>query len=132
MKSIFVDTSGLYAALDKTDPFHGQTRTLFQQAVTERWTLWTTNYVVHEAWALIQSRLGWKAVTVLLDDLLPLCRVEFVDPVLHAAGVARCRQAHLRELSLTDCVSFEFMKHHGLTEAIVNDAHFAREQITLP
>jgi len=63
---------------------------------------------------------------------LPLCRIEFVDPTLHAAGVARCRQARLRELSLTHCVSFEFMQQRGLTAAIANDIHFAREAIALP
>jgi predicted nucleic acid-binding protein len=132
VKTVFVDSSAFYAVLTTTDPFYPRARALFEQAEREHWTLLTTNYVVHETWALLQTRMGWKAVDDFLDVFLPLCRVEFVDPVLHAAGVARCRQAHLRELSLTDCISFEFMKQRGLTEAIVNDAHFAREQIKLP
>lgn len=132
MKTVFVDTSGLYAALDETDHFHQTARLLLQQAVTERWTLRTTNYVVHETWALVQARLGWEAVDVLWDDLLPLCQIEFIDPALHAAAVERCRQARQRNLSLTDCVSFEYMKRQGLTEAIADDAHFVRERIALP
>jgi hypothetical protein len=35
----------------------------------------TTNYVVHETWALVQHRLGWNAVEDFLDVMLPLCRV---------------------------------------------------------
>jgi len=132
VKSVFVDSSAFYAVLTTTDPFYPQARALFEQAERERWTLLTTNYVVHETWALLQARMGWKAVDDFLDVFLPLCRVEFVDPVLHAAGVARCRQAHLRELSLTDCVSFEFMRTHDITEAIAHDAHFAHEKIALP
>jgi predicted nucleic acid-binding protein len=118
--------------LTDTDPFYAKARALFEQAQREGWTLLTTNYVVHETWALLQTRMGWTTVDDFLDGILPLCRVEFVDAALHDAAVARCRQAHLRDLSLTDCVSFEFMKQHGLTEAIANDAHFAREQIKLP
>lgn len=46
----------------------------------------TTNYVVHETWALVQHRLGWNGLEDSLDVLLPLCRVEFVDDTLHAWG----------------------------------------------
>ncbi len=127
-----MDTSGFYALLDGTDPFHPTAKTLFQRAEQERWRLMTTNYVVHETWALVQHRLGWDALDDFLDVLLPLCRVEFVDEPFHALGVQRCQQARLRNLSLTDCLSFECMKRHGLTEAIAHDAHFTREQIVLP
>ena len=64
--------------------------------------------------------------------MLPLCEVEFVDDARHALGVERCRQARLRHLSLTDCLSFECMKRLGLAEAIASDEHFARENIALP
>ena len=62
MKQVFVDTSGFYAMLDKTDPFHPAVRSYFQQAMDEKWTLQTTDYVVHETWALVQKSLGWDAV----------------------------------------------------------------------
>ncbi|MCI0534512.1 MAG: PIN domain-containing protein [Verrucomicrobiales bacterium] len=132
MKTVFVDTSGFYALLDGTDPFHPTAKSLFQRAEREQWLLVTTNYVVHETWALVQHRLGWDALDDFLDVMLPLCRVEFADEALHASGVQRCRQARLRNLSLTDCISFECMKRSGITEAIANDAHFAREQFVLP
>ena len=132
MKTVFVDTSGFYAVLDATDPFHPAATDAFQHAEQEHWTLWTTNYVVHETWALVQHRLGWNAVDDFLSVMLPLCQVEFVDAALHTLGSSRCRQARLRHLSLTDCVSLEFMQQRGLGEAIARDEHFAREQITMP
>jgi predicted nucleic acid-binding protein len=132
VKTVFADTSGFYAVLDGTDPFHPDARVAFERAEREKWTLRTTNYVVHETWALTQHRLGWNALDDFLDVMLPLCQVEFVDPVLHALGVARCRQARLRQLSLTDCVSLEFMKREGLTEAIARDVHFTRENVVMP
>src|SRR5438270_6512106 len=115
---VFVDTSGFYALLDASDPFHSAARGLFERAEREQWPLLTTNYVVHETWALVQHRLGWEALEDFLDVMLPLCRIDFVDEPLHALGVQRCRQARLRNFSLTDCISLECMKRHSLTHAI--------------
>jgi len=132
LKTVFVDTSGFYAVLDGTDPFHAEATAAFERAKQDQWTLRTTNYVVHETWALVQHRLGWDAVEDFLDVLLSLCQVEFVDAVSHALGVARCRQARLRQLSLTDCISLELMKRDGLNEAIARDSHYTRENIVMP
>ena len=132
VKTVFADTSGLYAALDKRDPFHAEALELFRRAETQGWRLVTSSYVVHETWALVQSRLGWEALDELLDTLLPACEVVFVGRELHEAALARCRRERLRELSLTDCVSFELMKQLGLAEAIARDRHFERERILLP
>jgi predicted nucleic acid-binding protein len=132
VKTVFVFTSGFYALLDGSDPFCPAATQLFRRAESERWQLVTTNYVVHETWALVQHRLGWNALEDFLDALLPLCQVEFVDETLHALGVQRCRQARLRNLSLTDCISFESMKRLGITEAVARDDHFDREGFRLP
>jgi predicted nucleic acid-binding protein len=83
MKTVFVDTSGSYACLDRTDPFHPAALAAFERAEKEGWTLVTTNYVTHETWALVQRRLGWDAVGAFLNDLLPRCEVQWVDETLH-------------------------------------------------
>lgn len=132
MRTVFADTSGFYAALCRTDPFHVQATELFRRAETEGWRVVTTNYVVHETWALVQSRLGWPAIEEFLEVLLPGCEIVFVGQELHEQGVARCRRERLRHLSLTDCVSLELMNRLGLTEAIARDEDFAREGIRPP
>lgn len=132
MKDVFVDTSGFYAVLDPTDSFHSLARDCFERAERELWRLSTTNYIVHESWALVQHRLGWDALDRLLDVLLPLCEIEYVDRALHMMGELRCQTARQRRLSLTDCVSMGFMKLRGIREAIAQDDHFAREGIRLP
>lgn len=132
MKTVFVDTSGFYALLDRTDPFHTEARRAFERAESEKWILHTTNYVVHETWALTQHRLGWDAVEDFLEVMLRLCRVEFVTEALYRLGAARCRQARARQLSLTDCISLEFMSQQNITEAIARDSHFARARIVFP
>lgn len=132
MTGVFIDTSGFYAFLDGTDPFHPTAKAAFARALDQRLSLVTTSYVVHESWAIIQGRLGWEAVDSWLDRIVPRCEVIWVDERLHALGAARCRQARERRLSLTDCVSIEAMRRHALTQAIAADEHFAREGFTLP
>ena len=132
MKTVFVDTSAFFAVLDGTDPFHSEALGAFQRAANENWQLVTTNYVVHETWALIQNRLGWEGVEAFLDRLLPRCRTIWVDERLYTLGAARCRQMRLRRLSLTDCISFECMKQRGIREGIARDEHFERERISFP
>lgn len=127
MTSIFVDTSGFYAVLDGTDPYHAEALAAFRKAIADASPLHTTSYVIHEAWALIQHRLGWEAVDDFLDRLVPLCQIGHVDQALYAVGAARCRQARQRHLSLTDCVSFEQMRANAIRHVIGRDAHFVRE-----
>lgn len=125
MKPVFVDTSAFYAFLVRQDPFHAEAKRLLLLARDRGWSLFTSSYVVHETWALIQGRLGWEAVEDWLGVLLPLCEIVWVDERLHAVGAARARQARRRRLSLTDCVSFEVMLARGCHEVIADDAHFA-------
>jgi predicted nucleic acid-binding protein len=132
MKRVFVDTSGFYAILDSNDPFHESAVASFERAGEKDWSLWTTNYVVHETCALVQHRLGWDAVDHLLDILLPVCEIEYVDRALHSLGELRCRRERLRRLSLTDCVSLEFMRLRLIAEAIASDDHFTRSGVKNP
>jgi predicted nucleic acid-binding protein len=132
VKTVFVDTSGFYAALNADDPFHRRARDLLLRAEAEQWRLITTNYVVQETWALIQARLGWDAVEAWHRVVLPRCEIVWIDEALHKLGAARCRQAGERRLSLTDCVSFEVMHREHVREAVADDEHFAAEGFGLP
>ncbi|HEY5296892.1 MAG TPA: PIN domain-containing protein [Verrucomicrobiae bacterium] len=118
MKTVFVDTSGFYACLDQADSFHPRALAAFERAEKENWTLFTTNYVVHETWALIQRRLGWEAVETFLNDLLPRCAVIWADENLYHAASNRCRRTRERRFSLTDAISLECMARQKITEAI--------------
>lgn len=126
MKSVFVDTSAFYAFLDRTDHFHEKAKRLILLAESENWHLFTTVFVVHESWSLIQARLGWEAVEDWLGSLLTLCEVVWVDERLYERGAARARQAKERRLSLTDCISFETMLARGCREALADDTHFTK------
>lgn len=124
VKSVFVDTSGFYAFLDRDDRFQAEAKRLFLKSEAGGFALVTSSYVLHESWVLIQARLGWDAVEDFLRELVVRCRIVWVDERLHELGAARARQARERRLSLTDCVSFEVMLAEGCREYLGADEHF--------
>src|SRR4051812_48779421 len=99
MRRGFLATSAFYAAIDRTDAFHHQAFELFVRSENEGWLLITTNYVMQEAWSLIQRRLGWNGADEFLNILLPKCEINFIDRDLFERGAKRCRDERLRLLS---------------------------------
>jgi predicted nucleic acid-binding protein len=71
------------------------------------------------------------AVRRLLDDLLPVIGVHFVDQDLHRQGVAGLLASGARSVSLVDRVSFAFMRGEGIADAFAFDEHFPREGFAL-
>jgi predicted nucleic acid-binding protein len=123
--TLFVDTSALYALMDRDDLNH-ESATRFWNQVDASEALLTHNYVLVETSALVQRRLGVEALRVLVDDLtLPISTV-YVDRTVHEAAVSGVLGAQLRQLSLVDMVSFEVMRRAGIRTAFAFDDHFAR------
>jgi predicted nucleic acid-binding protein len=125
--TVFIDTSGLLAVMDADDESHRRADGLWRKLLASDRSLATTNYVLVEAFALAQSRLGLDAVRSLRHDVIPVLRVIWVDAELHEAGVTALLTAGRRGLSLVDCVSFEAMRREGVRQALAFDRHFAEQ-----
>jgi len=121
---VFVDTSALYSYMDKDDDQHQRVRQAWDEIEQADALQATTNYVLTEASAVIQGRLGMPAVQDFLLDIVPLLEVEWVDRETHATAVAAVVAANRRDLSLVDCVSFEVMRRLGIRRAFTLDEHF--------
>lgn len=128
--TVFVDTSALYAALDRDDVNHAAAAETYVDLL-EREALLTHSYVVVETAALAQRRLGMEAVRALADEVLPACEITFVDHPLHDAAVASLLAAGARDVSLVDWTSFELMRRRGVTEAFAFDDDFAERGFTV-
>jgi len=128
--SVFVDTSALYAVLDRDDENHSRASEAFAELLPDT-TLLTHSYVVVEATALVQRRLGVDAVRVLVDDVLPAIELVFVDESLHRAGTAALLASAARDVSLVDWTSFELMRKEGVATAFAFDEDFARHGFQL-
>jgi predicted nucleic acid-binding protein len=121
---IFVDTSALYARLDRDDRHHRDAvETLARLAGKE--ALLAHSYVVVESVALVRGRLGAQAARTLLADLLAPVEVVWVDRAIHEAAVAAFLATRGR-VSLVDCASFEVMRRAGIDTAFAFDRDFAR------
>jgi predicted nucleic acid-binding protein len=67
------------------------------------------------------------AVRRLVDDLVPLLDVAWIDADLHAEAREALLAAGRRNVSLVDWTSFLVMRRHGVRRAFTFDADFAAE-----
>jgi predicted nucleic acid-binding protein len=120
--SVVVDTSALFALLDRRDAHHAAAVAFWTDPDDE--DLATHAYVVVESIALVRSRLGPAAVDALVDDLLPGIRIEMVDRPLHEACMAELRGMG-GGMSLVDRVTLAFAARHGIQRAFAFDAELS-------
>ena len=125
--SVYLDTSAILPLLDRDDLDHQVASDAWEEILSRDETVVTSSYVVVEAFALVQNRLGLGAARGLRDDLCPALTIEWVDSDLHEIGTAALFAAGRRQLSLVDCVSFEVMRRLGIRKAFAFDAHFAEQ-----
>ena len=128
--SIFVDTSGIYAFVDRTDANHAAAAAVLRSASHE--PLVTHNYVLVEAAALIQRRLGQVACRDFLVDFVPALDVFWVTELVHGRSAETMINGEMGGgVSLVDLVSFQVMRHLGVDRAFAFDSDFARHGFTL-
>jgi uncharacterized protein len=120
--TLFVDTSGILALVDRDDPAHASVVEAFELGRTEE--LRTHAYIVVETLAVARRRFGAAVAAGIVDRVLPAITVTPVDAELHAASMAGFRGAIASSVSLVDRTSFEFMRREGIERAIALDADF--------
>ena len=125
--SVFIDTSGFIAILDKDNARHAEAAKTWMDILTSEEDLVTTNYVLVETCALVQNRLGMTAIKMFQEDVVPVLRIEWIDKDVHHAAMGIMLAAGRKKLSLVDCVSFETMRLLGVTTAFTLDKHFKEQ-----
>jgi len=129
---VFLDTSGLYAALVRTDRSHESAKAKLTALLEDRGAvLLTTNFVTLETLSLLQARIGLDAALEFDRLLCPLLDVVFVDDKLYRRGIRRLALRRRRKVSLVDCVSFVLMEEQCLELAFALDRHFEQEGFRL-
>ncbi len=128
---VFVDTSALYAILDRDDANHSRAKAELKDLLDADAVLFTTNYALVETFALAQRRLGIEALRLFTEALLPMFEVYWVSVAEHGNALASVLTANRRELSFVDCVSFQVMRDLELRAAFAFDAHFSEQGFEL-
>jgi uncharacterized protein len=110
--------------LHADDSNHEAAKLTWTTFEAERATLVTTNYVVHETVALLQVRLGLRAVRAFRTNILAVVEQQFIDRPLHNAAFDLVLTTNQRKLSLVDATSFLFMRRESLQRAFAFDRNF--------
>jgi predicted nucleic acid-binding protein len=121
---IFVDTSALYAVLDRDDANHAVANATWSRLLEDGEALLVTNYVVVETTALVQHRLGMDAVRLLYADVLPALDLHWISESDHLHAQNALLASDRRRLSLVDCSSFHVMRSRRLRVVFAFDEHF--------
>jgi predicted nucleic acid-binding protein len=124
---VFIDTSAFIAVVNAGDKSHEIAMDTWRQILSSDDELVTTNYILVETNALLQHRMGMKAVRVFEREIAPALDVKWVEEQQHRAGMSALLVSGRRKLSLVDCVSFEVMRSFGLRHHFSFDKHFAEQ-----
>jgi uncharacterized protein len=125
--NVFIDTSAFFALLDRDDRNHDRAKEVWIGLMGSSSLCTTSNYVIVETFALLQSRIGINAVRGFQEDLIPILHVEWIDTEVHNAAVSALLVASKRKLSLVDCSSFEIIRRMGIKSVFAFDPHFRKQ-----
>jgi predicted nucleic acid-binding protein len=122
MARVFVDTSAIYALVDRDDARHPDARRAFRSLKASRAEPVITNFIVAEVHALLLGRLdAGLARRWLLGNVWPVERVTESDEARAVEIIARYED---KTFSYTDATSFAVMHRLGLRRALAFDRHF--------
>ena len=129
MAQVLVDTSAVYALIDRDDAHHRRAASILRTLLRRGRTPLLTNFLVAESHALLLSRLGAEtARDWLLTQIWP---VEPVTPVDEKKAREIIQRYVDKSFSYTDATSFAVMERLHLQEAFAFDAHFQQYGLKL-
>ena len=125
-RDAFVDTSGLYALVDKADARHARARSAVERLIRTGGRLVVTDYVVTETVTLARARSGPHVALRVLDliEQSTGIRLEWIGPARFDATRQFYRKHADHTYSFTDCSSFVVMRELRLARVLTTDGHF--------
>lgn len=128
----FVDSGAFYALSDSADQNHQGARLIQTQLAAARVRLFTSNFIIDEAYTLHLMRLNHHAAIVFLDQVaastLTVLRIEPEDEQ-HAKRILRTYID--KRFSYTDATSFAVMERVDIAHAFAFDRNFTQYGFTV-
>lgn len=128
MSSLFVDTSGWASLFIHSQTYYPQAEQYFRLALQQKQKIYTTNYVIAELVALLNSplRVSRSRVFEIVDaiKLVNYVEVAHIDEATDALAWTLCKSRRDKAWSLVDCLSFVVMQKLSIQEALTTDQHF--------
>ena len=125
-REVFVDTSGLYALVEKNDAQHATARAVVERLLRSGRRLLITDYIAAETVNLANARSGTRVAARVLDLIEQSAgiRIEWIGALRFDRTKAFFRKHADHAYSFTDCTSFVVMRELRLSEALTTDRHF--------
>ena len=133
LDGVFVDTSALYAIVDRNEHRHAEVSADLEALMRSSVPLLTTDAVLTEFHGLALGRLGPATALDALDRVLASPRISVIatGPGDIRSAVELLRDRPERRLSLVDALSFGVMRELKLESALTLDGDFAAEGFTM-
>jgi predicted nucleic acid-binding protein len=127
VRRVFVDTSAFYALANQREVNHVKALEIRARLIRERYSLYTTNYVIAETHALVLARTHRVfALQVLIDIDRSNTTVIRASEADDQRARDLLRRYDDKDFSLTDATSFAVMERLGLRQAFSFDSDFAQ------
>lgn len=123
---LFIDTGAFYARYVARDEHHETAKALWQKIQKDRVGCVTTNFVVSEMISLMVYRFGNEKALQVARELYGSQALRIVPVVLdlELQALEWIERFQDQSFSMTDAVSFSFMKGNKLETAFTFDHHF--------
>ena len=127
-REVFVDTSGLYALVDRKDAHHATARAVVERLLRAGRRLVATDYVLAETVNLANARSGTRVAIRVLDLIEQSAgiRIEWIGTSRFDITKVFFRNHADHSYSFTDCTSFVLMRELRLSQALTTDHHFSQ------
>ena len=122
-RAVFLDTSGIYAWINRNDPWH---EAMCALPKTEECRLVVSDYIVDEACSLFVARKipHHRRRLFELIDHSRIVHFTWIGPELFAKAREWMLRYEDQPFSFTDCTSFACMRALGIHKAASTDQHF--------
>jgi predicted nucleic acid-binding protein len=131
---MFIDTSGWANLYIPSETYHPLSASLFQETRRQKQILFTSNYIIAELIALLDSpfRTPRNQIFTILDSIksAPFVHLIHITSEIDAAAWHLCKSRPDKRWSLVDCTSFVIMQQLEITTALTTDRHFEQAGFT--
>jgi len=129
LQKVFIDTSALYAILDKKDANHKKAGIIYKKLLSAGTKFTLSDHVLSESLTLIRRRLGYNkslefATIIQQGEAVELFNIIFVNRPAFRLANQFFEQLKSVKISYVDCLSFATMNILKISDYFAYDNHF--------
>jgi len=122
--SVFVDTSALFALVNRSDTDHERAKQCLSSLSNDNTTLVISNFILSETYTLVLYKIGRTSALNVVNGLFDSCELERVSEEDEEHAWRIINDFGDKDFSYVDATTFAVMGRLGLTRAFSFDAHF--------